>query len=136
MSVCDVYVLDTNTVVHYFKGKGRVAERLLSVPPTQVALAAVGLYEVWFGVIRSQNPKRRQAELEQLLASVVVLPFDAATARAAAELRRTLEKAGKGIGPMDTLIAATAIAHGATLVTRNVREFSRVGGLRVENWYD
>ena len=56
-------------------------------------------------------------------------------ARRAAELRRTLELRGHGIGPMDTLIAATALAHDATLVTRNVGEFSRITGLKLANWY-
>jgi len=131
-----VYVLDTNTVLHYFKGKGRVAERLLVVPPAEVALPAIALYEVWVGVFGSQNTKRRQAELEQFLSIVTILPFDASVARTAAELRHRLGKSGQGIGPMDTLIAATALTHRAVLVTRNEREFSRVEGLTVENWFD
>jgi tRNA(fMet)-specific endonuclease VapC len=65
-----------------------------------------------------------------------VLPFDSAIGRGAAELRQALERRGEPIGPMDTLIAATALAHNATLVTRNVREFGRVPALKIVNWHD
>lgn len=56
-------------------------------------------------------------------------------AKAAAALRARLELEGTPIGPMDTLIAGTALAHRGVLVTRNVREFGRVAGLSVEDWY-
>jgi len=105
-----VYTLDTNTVLHYFR-------------------------EVWVGVLGSQNAKRRQVEYEQFLAAAEVLPFDSAAGRRAAELRHVLERRGEGIGPLDTLIAATALSHNATLVTRNLREFGRVQGLKLVDWY-
>jgi len=131
-----MYALDTNTVLDYFKGKGGVGAKLLAVPPGEIALPAVAAYEVWIGVLGSQNSQRRQAEYERFLSMIEVLPFDAAAGRRAAELRMALERKGDAIGPMDTLIAATALAHGATLVTRNVREFGRVPGLTVVNWHD
>lgn len=131
-----MYALDTNTVLDYFKGKGGVGAKLLAVPPSEVALPAVAAYEVWVGVLGSQNAQRRQAEYERFLSVIEVLPFDAAAGRRAAELRVALERKGEAIGPMDTLIAATALAHGATLVTRNVREFERVPGLTVVSWHD
>ena len=130
-----MYVLDTNTVLDYFKGKGSVAKNLLAVPPSEVGLPAIVAYEVWVGVLGSQNVRRRQTQYEQFLAHVEVLAFDAAVSRRAAELRHALEKRGEGIGPLDTLIAATALAQNATLVTRNVREFGRVEGLKVIDWH-
>jgi len=131
-----MYALDTNTVLDYFRGKGQVAARLLATPPSEVGLPAVAAYEVWVGVLGSQNAKRRQVECERFLALVAILPFDAVAGRRAADLRLALSRKGDLIGPMDTLIAATALAHGATLVTRNVREFNRVPGLTVVNWHD
>ena len=130
-----MYVLDTNTVLDYFRGKGNVAANLLALPPSEVALPAIAAYEVWVGVLGSRNAKRRQAQYEQFLATVEVLPFDSAVSRRAAELRQDLERRGEGIGPLDTLIAATALAHNATLVTRNRREFGRVPGLQVVDWH-
>jgi tRNA(fMet)-specific endonuclease VapC len=131
-----MFVLDTNTVIDYFKGRGKVAEKLLSVAPREVALPAVVAYEVWVGVLGSQNAKRRQTQYEQFLSTIEVIPFDAATGRRAAELRHALERRGESIGPLDTLIAGTALARGATLVTRNIKEFGRVAGLETVNWHD
>lgn len=64
-----------------------------------------------------------------------ILPFDAGASRRAAEIRHALEKRGEGIGPLDTLIAATALANNATLITRNGREFARVQGLKLLDWH-
>jgi tRNA(fMet)-specific endonuclease VapC len=130
-----VYALDTNSVVYFFKGEGRVAETLLSRKPAEVALPAIALYELEVGVLRSQAPARRRAQLDTLLGAVRVLPFGPVEARAAARLRADLERSGQKIGPLDTLIAATALGNGATLVTHDTREFRRVPGLSVEDWY-
>ena len=78
---------------------------------------------------------KRRGQLDQLLQAVAVLPFGIEEAKAAAALRARLEQEGTPIGPMDTLIAGTALAHRGVLVTRNVREFGRVPGLTVQNWY-
>lgn len=131
-----MFVLDTNTVIDYFRGKGRVAERLLSVPPSEIGLPAIAAYEAWVGVLGSKNAVKRQTQFEEFLAAIEVLPFDAAMSRRAAGIRVALERRGELIGPMDTLIAATALEAGATLVTRNVTEFGRVPKLSVANWHD
>lgn len=131
-----MFVLDTNTVLDYFKGKGRVAERLLATTPSEVAVPAISAYEVWVGVLGSQNPKRRREQFESFLSVVEILPFEAEAGMRAAELRYKLERSGEGIGPLDTLIVATALVYGGVLVTRNVREFSRVTGLKTVNWHD
>lgn len=130
------FVVDTNTVIDYFKGKGRVAERLMAASPRDIALPAIAAYEIWFGVLGSQNAKRRELQYQQFLSAIEVIPFDAAISRRAAELRHALERRGESIGPLDTLIAGTALARGAILVTRNIKEFGRIAGLQVANWHD
>ena len=130
-----MYALDTNSLSYFLKGRGRVGQRLLAQPPAKVGLPSVVLYELVFGATRSQAPPDLKARLEALLQSLPILPFGEAEARAAARIRADLETVGKPIGPHDVLIAATALAHGATLVTRNLREFRRVKGLRIEDWY-
>jgi tRNA(fMet)-specific endonuclease VapC len=130
-----MYVLDTNSVVFFFKGQGLVGERMLAQKPVEVALPAIVLYELEVGVLRSTEPTRRRGQLDTLLDATRVIPFGPAEARAAAQIRVGLERSGEGIGPLDTLIAATALASRATLVTHNVREFRRVRGLSVEDWY-
>ncbi|TDI37774.1 MAG: type II toxin-antitoxin system VapC family toxin [Acidobacteria bacterium] len=130
-----MYVLDTNTVIYFFKGMGRVGERLLATPPTEVSLPAVVLYELEVGIAKSSSSKRRRAQLDQFLRTISILPFAREQARAAAEIRSRLERLGTPIGPLDTLIAGTTLQAGATLVTRNVEEFGRVPNLSTENWY-
>lgn len=129
-----MYALDTNSVIHFFQGKGQVADRLLAVPPSDVGLPAIVLYEIEVGIGRSASPERRRRQLADLVTVVRVLPFGPAEARAAARVRLRLERAGTPIGPLDTLIAGTALHHHATLVSHNVDEFARVEGLAVEDW--
>jgi len=130
-----MFVLDTNTLVFFFKGAGRVAERMLATPPSDVLLPAIVLYELEVGALLSTSPKKRRDQLQDLLDVMAVAPFGTEEARSAARLRSELERAGRGIGPLDTLIAATALVRSATLVTHNVKEFSRVKGLKLEDWF-
>lgn len=130
-----MYALDTNTVIYFFKGMGAVMGKLLSIPPSSVAIPAVVLFELENGIAQSSQPGRRRAQLDLLLNTITVLAFDAGAAREAAAADALLRRAGSPIEPMDTLIAGTALAHGATLVTRNVSEFRRIRGLRVEDWF-
>lgn len=130
-----MYVLDTNTLIYFFRGQGTVAERLLATSPTEVAIPAISAYELEVGIAKSTQPAKRRRQFDELLRMVTVLPFDRATAAAAGRVRAMLEKAGQPIGPLDTLIAGTALAHRATLVTHNTREFRRVSKLALIDWY-
>lgn len=130
-----MYALDTNSIIHFFKGQGNVGARLLATPPGEIALPAIVLYEIEVGLERSAAPQRRRRQFEALLSVIRVLPFGAAEAKAAARVRAILEGKGAPIGPLDTLIAGTTLCHRATLVTHNVDEFSRVEGLVVEDWF-
>ena len=130
------YALDTNTLIYFFKGMGKVDQKLLAKMPGEVLIPAVVLYELETGIAKSQAPAKRRDQLNELLKVIQIIPFDAKAARIAADLRADLEQQGRMIGPLDNLIAASAIAAGAILVTRNVSEFSRIAGLAVENWFD
>jgi tRNA(fMet)-specific endonuclease VapC len=131
-----MFLLDTNTVIYFFKGKGRLRERLSATRPSEVAMSAVSLFEIEVGVAKSAQPAKPRMQLETFLAVVSVLPFDRDVARTAAEVRADLERRGISIGALDNLIAGTALAHHATLVTHNTREFSRVRDLSIVDWYD
>lgn len=131
-----MYALDTNTVAYFFKGMGGVGSRLLAVPPSETMVSAVVAFELAVGVARSPEASRRREQLARFLATVTVVPFGREEAEVSAGVRADLERRGLPIGPLDVLIAGTALASGAVLVTRNTREFSRVTGLRVESWYD
>ena len=129
------FALDTNTLVYFFKGIGRVGERMLSTPPSDIAIPALVLYELEVGIAKSSSSGRRRAELDNVAEAVNILSFGRKEARAAAAVRADLERIGKPIGPLDTLIAGTALANHATLVTHNTSEFGRVPNLKVVDWY-
>ena len=129
------FVLDTNTLVYFFKGIGRVGERMLSTPPSDIAIPALVLYELEVGIAKSSSSDRRRAELDRVTEVVSILPFGRKEAQVAAAVRADLEQIGKPIGPLDTLIAGTAVANHATLVTHNTSEFGRVPNLEVVDWY-
>ena len=131
-----MFLLDTNTLIYFFKGQGRVAEHLFAVAPGEVAISSVSLYEIEVGIAKSAHPAKRRRQFDTFLTAVSVLPFDVTAARATARLRVDLERRGLPIGPLDNLIAGVALAHRATLVTRNTREFSRLPGLALVDWYD
>jgi tRNA(fMet)-specific endonuclease VapC len=131
-------ILDSNTISNYFRGDPQVVPRLQAVRPADLGVPAIVEYELRYGLLRlpQEAATPRLAALAQFLRPMQVLPFDAECAAHAARIRVTLEAAGTPIGPHDTLIAATALRHQATLVTRNVREFSRVPGLQWVDWHE
>jgi tRNA(fMet)-specific endonuclease VapC len=130
-----MFVLDTNTLVYFFRGEGSVAGRLLATPPALIAVPTLVVYELETGIAKSMDRVKRRGQLDALLRVVHVLPFGVEEAKAAAGVRAKLEAQGTPIGPIDTLIAGVALAHRGVLVTRNVREFGRVEGLATEDWY-
>jgi len=130
-----LYALDTSTLVDYLRGRGRTAERMLATPVGQILLPTVVLYELEVGAAKSADAERRRGELAELAGALRLAPFGAEEARTAARIRATLEARGESIGPHDVLIAATALAQRAILVTHNTREFRRIQGLQVEDWF-
>lgn len=131
-------ILDSNTISCYFRGDPQVVPRLQALRPADVGVPAIVEYELRYGLLRlpPEAATPRLAALAQLLQPMQRLAFDSECAAQAARIRAELEAKGTPIGPHDTLIAATALRHQATLVTRNVREFSRVPGLQWLNWHD
>jgi tRNA(fMet)-specific endonuclease VapC len=133
------YLLDTNALGYAFRGQGAVASRMLALAPTDIGIPSPVVYESRAGMLRLPPGERREAllaALDRLLQVVPILPLDTAAAETAARVRAELESRGATIGPIDTLIAGIARSVGAVLVTRNTREFARVEGLLVENWYE
>lgn len=130
-------VLDSNTISYYFRGDSLVVPRMQALKPADVGVPAIVEYELRYGLMRlpPEATAPRLAALATFLQPLQVLPFDGECAAHAARIRAELESIGMPIGPHDTLIAATALRHQATLVTRNVREFSRVQGLQWVDWH-
>lgn len=127
-----MYALDANTLIYFFKGLGNVKQRLISIPPREVAIPAIVLYELEVGTV---NSPARRAALDAFSGRCRVLPFDEQVAKRGALIRNEVAGRGAVIGPLDILIAATASAHGAILVTHNTTEFAGVPWLLIEDWY-
>jgi tRNA(fMet)-specific endonuclease VapC len=130
--------LDTNVVIAVISGRAtpireRMERALLSEEP--IALPAIVLFELWFGIFKSQRRASNIEGLEAFLArGFEILPLDRHDAVEAGDIRAMLERLGTPIGPYDMLIAAQARRRDAVLVTANSREFARVPGLKIEDW--
>ncbi len=127
-------MLDTNTLIYFFKGMGNVGTRLISVPPKNIGIPAIVLYELELGIARSNSPGKRIKQLDSFCTVTKVFPFTDTEAKVAADICSQLMKKGTPIGPYDVLIAATALANNSVLVTNNSKEFKRVSKLKLENW--
>jgi tRNA(fMet)-specific endonuclease VapC len=132
------YLLDTNAVISLLKNQPlsvRNRLRRIALRAGSIAVSTVVLYELWYGVARSQRRRENAERLRVFLSgNIDVVSFDEEDAAAAGDLRAALEAAGTPIGPYDLLIAAQALRTGATLVTANVSEFARVRGLAWQDW--
>ncbi|MDO5642498.1 MAG: type II toxin-antitoxin system VapC family toxin [Paracoccus sp. (in: a-proteobacteria)] len=129
-----LYMLDTNIVSDLLRHPdGRAAKRIADVGPDAICVSILTAAELRYGCARKGSAKLL-AHVEAILESVQVLAFDVPADAEYGGIRAELEATGETIGPNDLLIAAHACAAGAILVTDNTGEFSRVRGLRVENW--
>lgn len=134
------YMLDTNTCIYLMTDRhperqSRILTRLDALAPDEnLVLSSIVAFELSYGAQKGRWRKANLALLEEFMLDFVVEPFDEKAAHIGGTIRTALEKNGSPIGPMDTLIAAHAVSLGIPLVTHNVGEFSRVQGLKVENW--
>lgn len=130
-----MYLLDTDICSYLMKRRSRaLIQRVSRFPPRELKVSVVTFYELEFGARRSGRREDLLAVINAFLDNVEVLSFDHAAARHAAQIRAELTAAGTIIGAYDLLIAGHARSAGATLVTNNVAEFSRVRDLELENW--
>lgn len=129
------WLLDTNAWIQHLKNPGGPIERRLKhLPPSDILLCSVVKAELWHGAHKYGRRERRFVALQKLFHPFASLPFDDVAARHYALIRHELETRGLLIGPNDLKIAAICLAHGLTLVSSNTDEFSRVSGLKVEDW--
>lgn len=128
------YLLDTNVFIAALKAHPAVRARLEATAASALVLSPVVLGELETGIEKSSRAEHNLLRLAAVVERIEFVPLDAAASRAYARVRADLERKGTPIGANDLWIAAQALSIGATLVTDNVGEFSRVPGLPVENW--
>jgi tRNA(fMet)-specific endonuclease VapC len=126
------YLLDTNAVIAITRRDARLVERISVFAPVDFGISSVVAHELYYGIYKSDRIDKNLARFERLYFAVV--EFDREDAQQAGKVRAALSTSGTPIGPYDVLIAGQAMSRDLILITRNVREFSRVPGLRFENW--
>jgi tRNA(fMet)-specific endonuclease VapC len=129
------YLLDSNICIYIIKkDPPSVFEKFKTIPPHQIFISSISVAELQFGVAKSKYEEKNGQTLREFLSSFEIIDFGTMAAIEYGVIRNSLEKKGTPIGPLDTLIAAVAKSLDFTLVTNNEREFSRVDGLKIENW--
>jgi tRNA(fMet)-specific endonuclease VapC len=128
------FLLDTNAVIALVAKNAKLLRRVSYYSPMDFGLPAIVAHELYFGTFRSRRVAENLAQVDALEFELVAL--DREDVRQAAAIRAELAATGSPIGPYDVLIAGQAKSRDLTLISRNVGEFSRVAGLRVENWED
>jgi tRNA(fMet)-specific endonuclease VapC len=128
------FLLDTNIASYVIRGNSPSVDRKLArVHPADVFVSSVTEAELRFGVARRADAGKLAEIVEEFLLMVTILPWDSAAAKAYGNLRATLERTGRTMGNLDTMIASHALAENAVLVT-NGRAFSRIEDLRIADW--
>lgn len=128
-------LLDTNICIHLIRERSPEAlSRFEDYEVGELGVSTLTVSELYYGVQKSSRTEDNREALERFLTPLELADFDAGDAKAYGRVRATLESRGEPIGPLDTLIAAHAVALGVTLVTNNTREFERVPGLHTEDW--
>jgi tRNA(fMet)-specific endonuclease VapC len=129
------WLLDTDTCIALIKGRSeRAARRLRARTVGQVGISSITFGELAYGAARSARPEQNLSALQEFMLPLEVAAFDEAAGSTYGSVRAGLTAAGTSIGPLDTLIAAHALALDVVLVTHNTREFARVAGLRLDDW--
>lgn len=131
-----MYYLDSNTCIYFLNGRSeKIKEQILSTPPNEIVIPSIVKAELIFGAYKSASVDKTLEKLEKFLEPFEVIPFSDLMGYEYAAIRKDLSQTGELIGPNDLLIAAIVRFNEGTLITNNVKEFSRVKDLKIENWY-
>jgi len=129
------YCLDTCVISDFVKGHKNVQAILKQHKPCDLAISAVTLMEIEYGLaLNLQRKKKIQPIITVLLESISIIPYQQQAAETTAQIRAQLKQQGKPIGPYDIMIAGTALSQNLIMVTSNTKEFDRIIGLKLEDW--
>jgi len=130
-----VFLLDTNTCIRLLnRTHPKILKRYRRASPSEISICSIVKAELFYGARHSKRVEENLSRLSLFFSPLSRLSFDDRCAEEYGQIRADLSVQGKLIGPNDLMIAAIARAHDAILVTHNVGEFSRVTGLRIEDW--
>lgn len=127
-------LLDTDTCIRIIRKQPEFIGKFVRLSPDTVFISVITFHELYYGSLHSQNPPKKLAALRDFSRGLKILPLRSTSVKYTAAVRQDLAAKGTPIGPLDTLIAGHALEHELILVTGNIHEFSRVDGLKLENW--
>ena len=127
-------MLDTNLCIRVLRDRPQGLRAMFNDRADGLCISTIVLTELLHGAARSARPEHNRREVERFAARLETLAFDADAADHAADIRAALERRGQVIGGYDLLIAGHARSRGLVVVTGNLGEFTRVDGLRCEDW--
>ena len=130
------YLLDTNICIYIINEKpDKVLRKFEKYPVYEFGISSITHAELQYGIEKSKNKATNQAALDEFLLPLTILPFhDKKLVTSYGEIRAWQESKGKTIGPLDMLIAAHALSLDLTIISNNIKEFSRIPNLKCENW--
>ena len=129
------YLLDTNTCISAINGRHpNLTYKLLSVLPSDIAVSSITVGELEYGAAKSRWGDRTRQTMYAFLSNFSILPFDNDDAIVLSNIRAALALSGTPIGAYDVMIGAQGLAKGLTVVTHNTKEFSRIKGLKLDDW--
>jgi len=128
-----IYMLDTDTVSQVIKKHPPVIKKLISHEDDEICISAITNAELFYG-LEKKNSQRLFNEVRSIIGKCTIINFDASQSELYGKIRVDLEKSGTPLGDMDLLIASAAMSTGAILVSHNKKHFSRIKGLKVEDW--
>ena len=129
------FLLDTNICIYIAKAKPvNVLQRFLTMNVGEIGMSIITHGELLYGIKKSQHPQKSRQALEELADLIPPLPLTLTVSEYYADIRASLEQRGQSIGNNDLWIASHALALNITLVTNNLKEFSRIPQLKTENW--
>lgn len=129
-----MYLLDTDTLVYYLRGRSEVTQKLLSFPISELCTSSICIGELYYGAAKSQKQLERKAEVDQLRSVLTSIVLSNREMERFGHLKASLEQQGERLADADLIIAATALEHNLSIVTGNLKHFQRIEGLRVESW--
>jgi tRNA(fMet)-specific endonuclease VapC len=127
-------ILDTDILVSILRGKKDAEDILDYLNGEDIAISAITAFELYYGAFKSERMSENIREVDGLLSSYPIINFDKNASKEAGKIYTKLENAGKDIGIRDVIIGAICRANDASLITRNVKHYSRIEGLKIEKW--
>ena len=125
------FLIDSDWLIDFLKGRNQAVKFMSGVDPESIFISVISYGEIYQGILLGKNRTRNERSFSEFVASVAIVDIDSPTMRIFASIRGNLERSGRRLSDMDLLIASTAIRHDLTLVSRNLRHFDRIDGLRL-----